>query len=126
MEQSAVPSTRLDTSATEVSEDNHDANTAHAAFYVASQDIPFATQPLRGYDFNQCIHLEQLLDSYLTTGFQAMAVGKAIEEINKMVGEHCTIRSSCTSTHTHTYIQNSFWTAKIDSLANVGRSDCRY
>ncbi|KAI9592856.1 DHS-like NAD/FAD-binding domain-containing protein [Syncephalis fuscata] len=67
------------------SEESRDASTAHEAVYVASQDIPFETQPVRGYDFNQGIHLEGLLDSYLTTGFQAMAVGKAIEEINKMI-----------------------------------------
>jgi deoxyhypusine synthase len=62
-----------------------DENVAREAVYVTSQGVPFETRPVRGYDFNQGIKLEGLLDSYLTTGFQAMALGKAIEEINKMV-----------------------------------------
>jgi deoxyhypusine synthase len=60
-------------------------NAAREAVYVPSQPLPFETQSVRGYDFNQGIHMEKLLDSYLTSGFQATALGQAIEVINKMI-----------------------------------------
>ncbi|RKP08207.1 DHS-like NAD/FAD-binding domain-containing protein [Thamnocephalis sphaerospora] len=60
-------------------------NAAHEAVYVASQPLPLDMQPVRGYDFNQGVQLEGLLDAYLTSGFQATALGQAIEEVNKML-----------------------------------------
>lgn len=38
-----------------------------------------------GYDFNKGINYDNILGSYLTTGFQATNFGKAVHEINKMV-----------------------------------------
>uniref|UniRef100_A0A183BV19 deoxyhypusine synthase n=1 Tax=Globodera pallida TaxID=36090 RepID=A0A183BV19_GLOPA len=40
-----------------------------------------------GYDFNAGIHWEALLDSFMTTGFQASHMGIAIQEINSMIEE---------------------------------------
>ena len=38
-----------------------------------------------GYDFNNGINYDKLLDSYAYTGFQATNFGAAVTEINKMV-----------------------------------------
>ena len=38
-----------------------------------------------GYDFNNGINYDKLLDSYAYTGFQATNFGAAVREINKMV-----------------------------------------
>ncbi|XP_037037377.1 probable deoxyhypusine synthase [Bradysia coprophila] len=38
-----------------------------------------------GYDFNTGVNYDKILDSYLTTGFQATNFGKAVQEINKML-----------------------------------------
>ncbi len=40
-----------------------------------------------GYDFNKGINYDNILGSYLTTGFQATNFGKAVQEINKMVSK---------------------------------------
>lgn len=47
--------------------------------------------PVKGYDFNSIfsnegkVNYDELLNSFRYCGFQATNVGKAIEEINKMV-----------------------------------------
>jgi len=51
---------------------------------MKSSVIP-ETQEVRGYDFNQGINYEDIIKSYLTTGFQATNLGKSIEIINKML-----------------------------------------
>lgn len=38
-----------------------------------------------GYDFNQGINYRSLLESFVTTGFQATNFGLAVEQINSMV-----------------------------------------
>ena len=40
---------------------------------------------IRGYDFNKGLDHRALLQSYLTTGFQASNMGLAVNEINRMV-----------------------------------------
>ena len=40
---------------------------------------------IRGYDLNNGLDYEKLLQSYLNTGFQATNFGKAVNEINRMV-----------------------------------------
>ena len=52
---------------------------------------------IAGYDFNQGLDYEKLLDSYATTGFQASQLAKAIGIINKMREEKCTIYLGYTS-----------------------------
>ncbi|MAH07028.1 deoxyhypusine synthase [Candidatus Pacearchaeota archaeon] len=52
---------------------------------------------IKGYDFNQPLNYEKLLDSYLTTGFQATHLAKAINIINKMQEEKVTIYLGYTS-----------------------------
>lgn len=52
---------------------------------------------IKGYDFNQGIDYDKLIDSYMTTGFQATHLSKAIEIIKKMQEEKCTIYLGYTS-----------------------------
>jgi deoxyhypusine synthase len=40
---------------------------------------------VRGYDFNKGKDMDALLDSYKYIGFQASSLGKAIEEVNRMI-----------------------------------------
>lgn len=52
---------------------------------------------IKGYDFNNKLDYNKLLDSFSTTGFQASNLGKAIEIIKKMREEKCTIFLGYTS-----------------------------
>jgi deoxyhypusine synthase len=52
---------------------------------------------IKGYDFNQPLNYNKLLDSYLTTGFQASHFAKAIKIIKKMQEENVTIYLGYTS-----------------------------
>lgn len=52
---------------------------------------------IKGYDFNAKLDYNKLLDSFLTTGFQATNLAKAIEIIKKMQEEKCTIFLGYTS-----------------------------
>ena len=52
---------------------------------------------IKGYDFNKGIDYEKLLESYLTTGFQATHFAKAVEIIDKMIKEKATIFLGYTS-----------------------------
>lgn len=45
------------------------------------EDMP----KVQGYNFNQGVDHRAMLQSYLNTGLQATNVGKAIQQINKMV-----------------------------------------
>jgi len=49
---------------------------------------------VRGYDFNNGVDYNKILETYLATGFQATHFGKAVEIINKMIEsrkEPCTL-----------------------------------
>ncbi|KAJ3411894.1 hypothetical protein HDV05_001529 [Chytridiales sp. JEL 0842] len=52
---------------------------------VKSVAMPETSVEVKGYDFNQGINYKELLGSFKTSGFQATAIGQAIEEINKMI-----------------------------------------
>ncbi|KAE9551570.1 hypothetical protein FO519_005214 [Halicephalobus sp. NKZ332] len=62
-----------------------DLTSAQEAVLVRSEKLDDDTPQVRGYDFNEGINYEKLLDSYLTTGFQATNLALAIEEVNKMI-----------------------------------------
>ncbi|KAK7478753.1 hypothetical protein BaRGS_00029964 [Batillaria attramentaria] len=59
--------------------------TAVEAVLVKSQSMPETSETVRGYDFNDGVDYHRLFRSYARTGFQATNVGKAIEEINRMI-----------------------------------------
>lgn len=50
-----------------------------------SKSLEESCSQVAGYDFNRGINYDQILGSYLTTGFQATNFAKAVQEINKMV-----------------------------------------
>ena len=58
---------------------------ATSAVLVQSSEMPADAVKVKGYDFNEGIDYHKLLQSYVTSGFQATNVGLAIEEIKKMV-----------------------------------------
>lgn len=52
---------------------------------VLVESVPVDSATVQGYDFNKGVDYAKLLDSYLLSGFQAMNLGLAIEEVNKML-----------------------------------------
>eukprot|EP01111_Echinosteliopsis_oligospora_P005644 TRINITY_DN1913_c0_g1_i1.p1 TRINITY_DN1913_c0_g1~~TRINITY_DN1913_c0_g1_i1.p1 ORF type:complete len:315 (+),score=93.63 TRINITY_DN1913_c0_g1_i1:3-947(+) len=56
------------------------------AVHVKSVDIS-TSSPVRGYNYKEegGIDYEELLKSYMTTGFQATSFGQAVDEINRMI-----------------------------------------
>ncbi|XP_034039680.1 deoxyhypusine synthase-like [Thalassophryne amazonica] len=53
--------------------------------YKKSVPLPEYVPKIRGYDFNQGVDHRALLQTYISTGFQATRVGLAINEINTMI-----------------------------------------
>ena len=68
-----------------MSDNNQEPALAKDAVLQLSEEMPQDTPKVKGYDFNSGIHYEELLESYLFSGFQATNFGLAVEEINKMV-----------------------------------------
>lgn len=58
---------------------------AKEAVLVQSSDIPTDTPKVEGYEWNNGVNYSGLLNSYLTSGFQATNFGLAMNEINKMI-----------------------------------------
>lgn len=52
---------------------------------------------IKGYDFNECVNYEKILDSYKTTGIQASNFSKAVEIINEMISSKSFIYMGYTS-----------------------------
>ena len=48
-------------------------------------DTSVSAPAIRGYDWSAGVDYEKILDSYLTTGFQAQNYGKAVLEIRRML-----------------------------------------
>ena len=60
---------------------------AAEAVLVQSQQMPEGSVKVKGYDFNNGINHHALLQSYLTSGFQATNFGLAVEQINAMISK---------------------------------------
>mmetsp|Transcript_127444 Transcript_127444/g.318198 ORF Transcript_127444/g.318198 Transcript_127444/m.318198 type:complete len:408 (-) Transcript_127444:72-1295(-) len=58
---------------------------AIAADAVLVKSEKLSTPTVAGYDFNNGVDYGAVLDSYLRTGFQATNLGKAIEEVERML-----------------------------------------
>lgn len=58
---------------------------AKDAVLIKSAKLPDVTPVVAGYEWDNGINYDQLLGSYLQSGFQATNFGKAVDEINKMV-----------------------------------------
>lgn len=53
-----------------------------------SGTVPEGTPTIMGWDFDNGRDLDGVMGAMLRTGFQASALGKAIEEVNRMVSQH--------------------------------------
>ncbi|XP_072005774.1 deoxyhypusine synthase isoform X1 [Engystomops pustulosus] len=62
---------------------------------MPSRSLPEGTPQIRGYDFNQGVNYEALLQSYLTTGFQATHFGQAVREITNMIDAKLSSPDGC-------------------------------
>ncbi|TNN80591.1 Deoxyhypusine synthase [Liparis tanakae] len=58
---------------------------AKEAILKPSCALPEGIPKIKGYDFNQGVDLQAVLNSYITTGFQASSLGLAVQEINLMI-----------------------------------------
>lgn len=58
---------------------------AKDAVLLKSEKLPDVTPIVKGYEWNDGIDHNRLLESYLHCGFQATNFGLAVNEINKMV-----------------------------------------
>ena len=56
------------------------------AVLAPSQVMPENADTVQGWDFVHGSSLDELLGSFLHTGFQATAFGRAVNEVNRMVG----------------------------------------
>ncbi len=63
----------------------------------ADNPDPVGLLEVHGYDFNKGVNYDNLLEGYLTTGFQATHLAKAIEMIKQMRKDKCTIYLGYTS-----------------------------
>ncbi|EGD79119.1 deoxyhypusine synthase [Salpingoeca rosetta] len=61
------------------------ATDAQQAVLLRSEPMPEDAVKVKGYDFNQGVDHDKLLQSFLTTGFQATNLGLAIEEVQRML-----------------------------------------
>lgn len=64
---------------------NSEPNLAKDAVLQQSQRPPEGTPVVRGYDWNRGINYGDLLASYKFAGFQATNLGRAVDEINRML-----------------------------------------
>ena len=63
-----------------------DLNDARGAVLVPSEDPgEHDLKEVKGYDFNNGIDYAKIMESYLTTGFQATHFGKAVEVCSLLV-----------------------------------------
>ena len=61
---------------------------AMQAVLQPSSSLPQGTPTIRGYDFNNGLDLSGIMDSMITTGCQASALGQACNEVNRMVSTY--------------------------------------
>lgn len=55
------------------------------AVLVKSEEMPEGTPTVQGYDFNKGYDLEEVMKAYKFMGFQGTNLGKAIDEVNRMI-----------------------------------------
>ena len=51
--------------------------------------VPDGAQEIRGWDFDQGTSLDGIMGAMLTSGIQATALGRAVNEVNRMVSNAC-------------------------------------
>jgi deoxyhypusine synthase len=64
---------------------SRDLSLPEEAVLVKSVTMPADAVLVKGYNFANGVNYDSLLQSYLTSGFQATNFGLAVQEINKMI-----------------------------------------
>ncbi|MFH1787317.1 MAG: deoxyhypusine synthase [archaeon] len=72
-------------------------NEQRARESIFKESVEIEGVGIKGYDFNKGVNYSKLLDSYSTTGMQAVHFAKAIEIINKMIKENVYVYLGYTS-----------------------------
>lgn len=57
----------------------------NAVLTVNPEDLPEGTPTVVGPNFDQCVGLDDLMQSFNTVGFQATQLGRAVVEVNRML-----------------------------------------
>jgi len=60
-------------------------HTLQAVLATPVEKIPVGAQEIRGWDFDQGCSLDGIMGAMLNTGIQATALGRAVNEVNRMV-----------------------------------------
>ncbi|MDO8661420.1 MAG: deoxyhypusine synthase [Candidatus Woesearchaeota archaeon] len=74
---------------------------------------------VRGYDFNQGVNFDKIIDSFASTGFQATKLSQAITIINNMRSEKCTIFFGYTSNMVSSGLRDVFCYLAEHKLVDV-------
>jgi deoxyhypusine synthase len=74
---------------------------------------------VKGYDFNQGVNCEKIIESYKTTGFQATHLARAIDIINEMRREKATIFLSYTSNMVSSGLRDIFRYLVQNKMVNI-------
>uniref|UniRef100_A0A8C1WX76 Uncharacterized protein n=1 Tax=Cyprinus carpio TaxID=7962 RepID=A0A8C1WX76_CYPCA len=75
---------------------------ARDAVLKESIALPEDMPQIRGYDFNRGMDHRALLQSFLSTAFQASRFGLAVQEINKMIEKRLELVQEDCDSHTST------------------------
>ena len=89
---------------------DHPPSVAREAVLKPSAELLIDMPKIRGYDFNRGLDHRALLQSYITTGFQASNMGLAINEINRMVRG-----MGGRETDVFMWLNQCFWLSKFKS-----------
>jgi len=66
-------------------EGGHVPEIAQQSVLAPSEPMDESAKTVKGFDFENGIDLNALLDTYLVTGFQATSYGQAVEEVKRMI-----------------------------------------
>ncbi|PNX99733.1 deoxyhypusine synthase-like protein [Trifolium pratense] len=80
-----TPASTASLTMSELKEDDTVMSTVHSTVFKESENLDGKCLKIEGYDFNRGVDYDQLLESMLTTGFQASNLGDAIETVNQML-----------------------------------------
>ena len=64
---------------------DNEAQSALDAVLLKSVEMPAGTPTVQGYNFEGDLDLQKLLDSMLTSGRLAAQLGRAVDEVNRML-----------------------------------------
>lgn len=60
-------------------------NSVFQAVLASAEKVPLGAQEIRGWDFDNGSNLDGIMQAMLSTGIQATALGRAVNEVQRMV-----------------------------------------